>query len=369
MTSATATVTGFPLAPRAAAEVYLERGLAPIPLPHQRKAPVLDGWQHLRLTPATLDAYFPAGGEPCNVGVLNGEPSGNTADADLDCPEARRAAPYLLPPTGWVFGRPSAPRSHWLYRTDVPLDAKAEEYKDLNGAMLVELRGTRSQTVFPPSVWRNTDPPHNTEPIRWDTFTEPAVVALADLWRAVRAVAVVALLARYWPEEGWHNATLALAGGLLRGGVPEEEARRLVEALWRTAGTRDKPSDRDGCVRYTAQRLTAGKEVTGWPTVAELLGERGEAVIRRVREWLGIRSAPATAKRGGCVPSTRTGPFRPAACRRPWTNSSSKGRRPLGAMRLTWPCPCSPPWPARSATPAWSSSSRGGWSPPSSGPP
>src|SRR5262249_50628077 len=93
----------FPMDVRAAVERYLRIGLAPIPLPHRSKDPRREGWQDLRVTVETLDEYFPPG-QLRNVGVLNGEPSGGTADVDLDCTEALAAA-ALLPPTGLVFGR------------------------------------------------------------------------------------------------------------------------------------------------------------------------------------------------------------------------------------------------------------------------
>src|SRR5205807_610779 len=69
---------------------------------------------------------------------------------------------------------------------------------------------------------------------------------------------------------------------------PAERAEQLIGALWRTAGTRDRPSDRDGCVRTTAEKLANGEHVQGWPTLAELLGDNGNTIVRRVREWLGI---------------------------------------------------------------------------------
>ena len=36
-------------------------------------------------------------GGPQNIGILNGEPSRNEADVDLDCPEAVRCATAFLP--------------------------------------------------------------------------------------------------------------------------------------------------------------------------------------------------------------------------------------------------------------------------------
>jgi hypothetical protein len=100
----------FPRDARGAAACYLTHGLAPLPLPARSKEPGYPGWQHLRLTADELDGHFPPA-EARNVGILNGAPSGNVLDVDLDCPEARLAAPLLLPHTDWVFGRASAPRS------------------------------------------------------------------------------------------------------------------------------------------------------------------------------------------------------------------------------------------------------------------
>jgi hypothetical protein len=79
-------------------------------------------------------------------------------DVDLDSPEARLAAPYILPPTEAVFGRVSTPRSHWLYQTEEIVDTRqfADSVTPANDGkerMLVELRsGNRShQTMFPPA--------------------------------------------------------------------------------------------------------------------------------------------------------------------------------------------------------------------------
>src|SRR5262249_48786481 len=157
----------------------------------------------------------------------------NALDVDLDCGEALLAAPVLLPPTGWVFGRKSAPRSHWIYRADRPLEAAQEKFSDLDGTVLVELRGTGGLTVYPPSTHKDTG-----ERIAWAKFTDPADVTLTELRRAVRQLAAVALLARHWPAKGTRqDAFLALVGGLLRAGWPQNRAERFVEAL--AVATRD----------------------------------------------------------------------------------------------------------------------------------
>jgi hypothetical protein len=107
----------FPHDARTAAGLYLGRGLSPIPLPSRSKDPGYPDWQNLRIDRAALGEHSPPQ-DARNVGILNGSPSGNALDVDLDCVEALMAAPVLLPPTGWVFGRASAPRSHWVYRAD-----------------------------------------------------------------------------------------------------------------------------------------------------------------------------------------------------------------------------------------------------------
>ena len=133
--------------PLAAAEAYLECGWSPIPVPHKKKAPKLQGWQKLLLTKEKLHEHFRTSTQ--NVGVLLGEPSGGLIDIDLDCPEAVLLAPYFLPET-LTFGRPGNPSSHWLYCVKRPPDT--QRFHDPGGSTLVELRSTGGQTVFPPSV-------------------------------------------------------------------------------------------------------------------------------------------------------------------------------------------------------------------------
>src|SRR4051794_4612566 len=127
-----ATRNGAPQDARSAAASYLARGLAVIPLPARSKDPGFVGWQHPRGTTDTLDVHFPPESIR-NIGVLNGLPSSNVHDVDLDCVETLIVAPVLLPPTGWIFGRPSAPASHRIYRTDRSLDAAQEKFTDLDG--------------------------------------------------------------------------------------------------------------------------------------------------------------------------------------------------------------------------------------------
>jgi hypothetical protein len=279
----TATRNGaFPHDARAAAEVYLLNGLAPIPLPPRSKDPGYPGWQNLRLTQDALDEYFPTQ-KVHNVGILNGAPSSNTLDVDLDCVEAVLAAPQLLPTTSWVFGRKTAPSSHWVYRADQPLDTAQEKFTDLDGTVLVELRGTGGLTVYPPSTHKDTG-----ERITWERFSDLAEVTLDELQRAVREVAAVALLARHWPSRGTRqDAFLALVGGLLRAGWTQDRTERFVEAL--AAATHDDESrKRVQTVALTVEKQDQDRKTTGWPKLEALLGPTGKDVVSRVRDWLGL---------------------------------------------------------------------------------
>jgi hypothetical protein len=272
----------FPQDVRTAAELYLQKGLAPIPLPSRSKDPGFADWQNLRVTADTLGQYFPPK-VARNLGILNGAPSNNHQDVDLDCPQAILAAPFLLPPTDWVFGRASAPTAHWIYHADRSLNAAQEKFTDLDGEVLVELRGTGGQTVYPPSLHEDTG-----EKITWDRFTEPGSVMLSDLQNAVRELAAAALLARHWPTKGTRqDAFLALAGGLLLRGWNETRAERLITAI--CAATHDEElAKRIDCVSQTARKIGGDNQLTGWRRVSELLGEAGKDVTRRVLKWLGF---------------------------------------------------------------------------------
>src|SRR5262249_54461843 len=104
------------------------------------------------------------------------------------------------------------------------------------------------------------------------------------------------LLARHWPAKGSRDAAaLALSGGLVRAGWPEEEVSRFVEAVAVAAGDEESRM-RAGKAGPTARKVEDGKKVTGWPRVGGLLVGDGLEVVRRVREWLGMgRDAPAGA--------------------------------------------------------------------------
>jgi len=165
---------------RLAAEAYVRRGWSVIPVPHLSKNPGFKGWEQMRLTSDAVYEHF--NGHPQNLGVLLGEPSGWLIDVDLDHARAVELAPQFLPTTPAVFGRSSKPRSHWIYRVTAPVATK--KFRSKSAGMLVELRSTGMQTVFPPSTHESG------ETISWDEVdAEPASVDPQQLLECVQRLA------------------------------------------------------------------------------------------------------------------------------------------------------------------------------------
>jgi putative DNA primase/helicase len=264
---------------------YLARGWAAIPVPFRSKKPLIPGWPALRLSADDLGEYF--NGQPANIGVLLGGPSGGLVDVDLDSLEAVRLASTFLPPTRGRFGRASKRASHWLYIVTTAMET--EQFADPGAddddetSMLVELRSTGGQTVFPGSVHESG------EPVTWDEDGELARGDGATLRRAVAELAVACLLARHWPAKGRrHEAALAAAGLLVRGGLDEAHVVQLVHHAALAAGD-DEAGARKRDVLTTAAKLAAGEPITGGPTLAETLRGDGAKVVAALRRWLGLR--------------------------------------------------------------------------------
>jgi Bifunctional DNA primase/polymerase, N-terminal len=289
-----------------AARKYTARGWRCIPVPHGAKIPVVKGWQDLRLEAEDLPAHF---GNGDNIGLLNGEPSGNLVDVDCDAPEAVAAAPAFLPPTGRIHGRPGKRESHRWYVPSGPL--KTEQFQftepretDSEGkaktskTMMVELRSTGSQTEVPPSVHPSG------ETYSWTQWGDPGQVSAAELRQAVARLAACALIARHWPGTGSrHDAALALAGMLLRAGWTVEDTDHFIVTTARVAG--DEEAEKRKYAAETKQKLDDGEEVTGAPKLMELL-PNGEAVVKQVRDWLGLKAASG-GQRGAQDPGTGSG--------------------------------------------------------------
>lgn len=258
---------------------YRRRGWMPVPVPYREKGPKIKKWQQSRLSEAQLCEYFNS--TPQNIGIILGEASNGLVDIDLDCPETVKLANAFLPDTTAIFGRASKRRSHWLY---ICTPIKTLKFEDVDGAMLVEIRSTGNQTVFPGSVHTSG------EQITWDIGGNPTTISPDELEKHVKRLAAAALLAKHWAAEGSRqNAAMCLAGGLLRGGWTKDDTSNFIRVVAHAAG--DSEADkRINVVDGTADNLAEGKATTGWTSLGELIGRK---VVERAMKWLGCIAPPS----------------------------------------------------------------------------
>jgi hypothetical protein len=166
------------------ARTYIRRGWRPVPIALYTKKPIILNWPSFRVTEAEAPQHF---GRPCNIGVILGD---GLVDVDLDCVEAIDLAPKMLPATSAIFGRPSKPKSHWLYQVEG--EVRTIKFVDpVSGEMLLEIRGDGSQTVFPRSVHQSG------EIVEWANDGEPAATNMKELIRAGARIAAHVLGKRY----------------------------------------------------------------------------------------------------------------------------------------------------------------------------
>jgi len=199
-----------------------------------------------------------------------------------------------------TFGRESKPKSHWIY--SVPEPGRSLKFDADEMGMLVELRSTGCMTVFPGSVHQSG------EEIRFDENGEPAEIEFDELAICTSRLAAASLLWRHWSEGRRHKLALSLAGTLLAGGMSEEDARQLFQALIETTGDREE-EDRLKCLTSTAKRQEAHLPTAGKTQLAEIIGE---AAASRVCQWLGLTYrflanpdvGAITTAYGGVVPAS-----------------------------------------------------------------
>jgi site-specific DNA-adenine methylase len=134
-------------------------------------------------------------------------------------------------------------------------------------------------------------------PVQPDTPSERQITAEpGDRLREVRGLestadnAAATLLARHWPKTGKHYASLALAGALAHAGRDEDFIAEFITAIARTVNGNDgEPGKRRAQAASSIAKVTAGEQVSGWPTLARRIpaGAVGEAC-----KWLGIDWIP-----------------------------------------------------------------------------
>lgn len=292
---------------RKAAERYLARGWSVIPIPHRTKKAIDKGWPQMRLTHETLDQHF--NGRPQNIGVLLGAPSGWLIDVDLDHQRAVELAPQFLPPTPLVFGRPGKPRSHWLYLTSAPL--VTEKFASKSSGMIVEVRSTGTQTVFPPSVHECG------EPIAWEDESQaPIEVDPHELVESAKRLAHTVLVELGEKRPAHERKKRMAAPRQAEAATPTATATEDRSARCLAAMLRIKIVDqRDGSRRLFAAACRAVEhdldDATAVSTIREYArqrpfpNERSDAeIVQRIRdaEQHCRRGVALEVAADGCIP-------------------------------------------------------------------
>jgi hypothetical protein len=162
--------------------------------------------------------------------------------------------------------------------------------------MVLEVRA-KGQTVFPPSRYLRED--NSVQSLVWSTGSMPGDIpemAWDELRQRAGILALLSVVLAAYPNRGNRDTTcMALAGTLARLGVEAELADDLIVAVARLAG--DEEADkRRGKARAAADKLAAGEEVTGLPTLLECLGL--ESLEATIRKWSGL----ATVKDDAVLP-------------------------------------------------------------------
>lgn len=101
-----------------------------------------------------------------------------------------------------------------------------------------------------------------------------------------RDAEAVGLLAAAWPQQRRHEAHRALAGALLSSGFGDERAVEFLCAVARGADPDNELRDkRENVVAHTREELNANEKITGWTTLAGIVGydvvEKVRALVER----------------------------------------------------------------------------------------
>ena len=273
------------------AHYYISNDLQIIPVPLGQKAPNIKSWNTVQVTADNLAKYFPSG-QPGNIGVKLGPGSNNLADLYLNNLTAVKLASKIMPPTT-TFGRPGNPESHWLYEiTSNPPD-KTLQFQDNNGNMLLELRWTRSQTVFPPSTHPSGEQVSFSTSPGDNLFAGIYDITGIELLNRIGFLAAATLIANNWPAQGSRQTTaMALSGYLLTNGLATIQVEEFIGLICYGADDEEAKS----CiktVRDTATKIATNQLVTGCQDLVDILGGK---VVNLFSNWLELKHSSTRSK-------------------------------------------------------------------------
>jgi len=256
-----------------AAQQYINKGYAVVPMPGGSKAPQEKDWQKKKY--GAID--FTPGD---NIGI---KPADGLVDVDLDVPEAVELARTLLPGTDMVSGHAGNPYSHYWYCADGTLSQK---YTDIDKTMLIERRASGVQTVVYPSIHPDG------HQYQWYRDGVEKSVDASILTELTEQLAATTLVARHWPKEqgSRHEFALGVAGFLTKGGYDAEKVVAIVEDAARVSGD-DEVGDRATAAQTTVERDP--DSIKGQSVLVDILGQKeAYALTGKLTQWLHLKKQP-----------------------------------------------------------------------------
>lgn len=254
------------------AGLYVDMGLAVVPVPHLSKQCRLPDWQRTRLDRDSLPIHFT--GE-MNIAAVLGNLSGGVICVDCDWSEAAELASLILPST-LTYGRESCIENHWLIKC--PGLTESIKY-NINGACkpadrrssIIEILTDGHQCLLPGSTHPSGERVSFTQPPDSVPMVE---VSPEVLKRKVGYIAGASVLVYHWSnfDGSRHDLTLALTGACLHGGWSSTAIVKVFGALFETAKD-PEVRDRKQAVTDSINRFNEGGNVSGWPKASELLGD------------------------------------------------------------------------------------------------
>lgn len=272
-----------------AIEFYIKQGWQPVLLqPNSKQPPINEkGWEKKTYT---VDDF----NDDSNVGLMAGKRSGGLTVVDNDCSEARALAGLILPPTPMMSSRHPQSAHYWYYGGKNANRKVRFELRDPDTikrlglgagtddkAVIVEVLAS-GQVMVPPSIHPSG------QKVEWvggvKVPPDPAAVDFDELLRYAGLLAFSAVVARAYPRTNGSRdeICMALAGTLLKAGMPEHQVDLVLERIAKLAD--DEESHKRNKAAATKAKQDENEATTGFNQLIELLGLEAEA--KNLRKWI-----------------------------------------------------------------------------------
>lgn len=266
-----------------------------IPLRQNTKIPFHKNWQQAAFSKKDLEYYVNE--MDCNIGLVLGKTSGNVIDVDVDDPIATKIVELdfkekshlkILPFTYYTFGRDSKPLSHILYKCE---DTTPKQFKDVDGNLIVEIRGDNQQTRIPFSRHLENG---ELEQVEWfnkklNTKFDLLKVNRKNLEERLELLVILTYIAKKWSNANGsrHNLAMDISGIFLKKYTPEQ-VKYFIKLICLAVGD-EELKDRLLTTDYTKIRIEKNLPYTKYKTIKTLFGDK---FLESIKNFLYINTQP-----------------------------------------------------------------------------